>query len=118
KKLLTEFSQTADEFNLRSDRNSMIQDLTFDRYAFKLNSNLIEFNDGDVVIKDGKTTIKDVFIEKLKSTIVTSEQIRVAYNNISSSVQITPSGLETMFNGQISSRLNSVGHNFYFDSKY
>ena len=32
----------------------MIQDLTFDRNAFKLNSNLIEFNDGDVIIKDGK----------------------------------------------------------------
>src|SRR5699024_10860862 len=96
-KLLTEFSQTADGFNFRIDSNGMIQDLTFDRNAFKLNSNLIEFNDGDVVIKDGRTTIKDAFIEKLKSTIVTSEQIRVAYNNISSSVQITPSGLETMF---------------------
>src|SRR5699024_8775005 len=74
-KLLTEFSQTADGFNFRIDSNGMIQDLTFDRNAFKLNSNLIEFNDGDVIIKDGKTTIKDAFIEKLKSTIVTSEQI-------------------------------------------
>src|SRR5699024_5537114 len=96
----------------------MIQDLTFDRNAFKLNSNLIEFNDGDVVIKDGKTTIKDAFIEKLKSTIVTSEQIRVAYNNISSSVQITPSGLETTTNGSLSSRLNYYGHHFYYLGKY
>src|SRR5699024_10909202 len=60
-KLLTEFSQTADGFNFRIDSNGMIQDLTFDRNAFKLNSNLIEFNDGDVVIKDGVTTIKDAY---------------------------------------------------------
>src|SRR5699024_863783 len=66
-KLLTEFSQTADGFNFRIDSNGMIQDLTFDRNAFKLNSNLIEFNDGDVVIKDGRTTIKDAFIHSLAS---------------------------------------------------
>src|SRR5699024_8077848 len=66
-KLLTEFSQTADGFNFRIDSNGMIQDLTFDKNAFKLNSNLIEFNDGDVVIKDGKTTIKDAFIHNLAS---------------------------------------------------
>src|SRR5699024_3258223 len=66
-KLLTEFSQTADGFNFRIDSNGMIQDLTFDRNAFKLNSNLIEFNDGDVVIKDGVTTIKDAYIHKLVS---------------------------------------------------
>src|SRR5699024_10746900 len=117
-KLLTEFSQTADGFNFRIDSNGMIQDLTFDRYRFKLNSNLIEFNDGDVIIKDGRTTIKDAFIEKLKSTIITSEQVRVAYNNISNSVQITPSGLETTTNGSLSSRLNYYGHHFYFDGKY
>src|SRR5699024_6544518 len=52
------------------------------------------------------------------SDVCSSDLIRVAYNNISSSVQITPSGLETMFNGQLSSRLNSFGHNFYFDGKY
>src|SRR5699024_10083100 len=117
-KLLTECSQTADGYNFRIDSNGIIQDLTSDRNEFKLNSNQIELIDGDAVFKDGKTTIKDAFIEKLKSTSVTSEQIRVAYNNISSSVQITPSGLETMFNGQLSSRLNSFGHNFYFDGKY
>src|SRR5699024_1519301 len=66
-KLLTEFSQTADGFNFRIDSNGMIQDLTFDRNAFKLNSNLIEFNDGDVIIKDGVTTIKDAFIHNLAS---------------------------------------------------
>src|SRR5699024_9937663 len=66
-KLLTEFSQTADGFNFRIDSNGMIQDLTFDRNAFKLNSNLIEFNDGDVIIKDGRTTIKDAFIHNLAS---------------------------------------------------
>src|SRR5699024_892042 len=61
-KLLTEFSQTADGFNFRIDSNGMIQDLTFDRNAFKLNSNLIEFNEGDVVIIDVRATIKDAFI--------------------------------------------------------
>src|SRR5699024_6938025 len=67
-KLLTEFSQTADGFNFRVDSNGMIQDLTFVRNGFKLNSNLIEFNDGDVVIKDGKTSITQAFIDNLEVT--------------------------------------------------
>src|SRR5699024_8348755 len=75
-KLLTEFSQTADGFNFRIDSNGMIQDLTFDRNAFKLNSNLIEFNDGDVVIKDGVTTIKDAYIDKLFSKTAFIEQLK------------------------------------------
>src|SRR5699024_7108954 len=75
-KLLTEFSQTADGFNFRIDSNGMIQDLTFDRNAFKLNSNLIEFNDGDVVIKDGRTTIKDAYIDKLFSKTAFIEQLK------------------------------------------
>src|SRR5699024_6837190 len=54
--------------NFRIDSNGMIQDLTFDRNAFKLNSNLIEFNDGDVVIKDGKTSITQAFIDNLEVT--------------------------------------------------
>ena len=75
-KLLTEFSQTADGFNFRIDSNGMIQDLTFDRNAFKLNSNLIEFNDGDVIIKDGRTTIKDAYIDKLFSKTAFIEQLK------------------------------------------
>ena len=75
-KLLTEFSQTADGFNFRIDSNGMIQDLTFDRNGFKLNSNLIEFNDGDVVIKDGVTTIKDAYIDKLFSKTAFIENLK------------------------------------------
>src|SRR5699024_1950493 len=75
-KLLTEFSQTADGFNFRIDSNGMIQDLTFDRNGFKLNSNLIEFNDGDVIIKDGVTTIKDAYIDKLFSKTAFVEQLK------------------------------------------
>ena len=75
-KLLTEFSQTADGFNFKIDSNGMIQDLTFDRNGFKLNSNLIEFNDGDVVIKDGVTTIKDAYIDKLFSKTAFVEQLK------------------------------------------
>lgn len=75
-KLLTEFSQTADGFNFRIDSNGMIQDLTFDRNGFKLNSNLIEFNDGDVIIKDGVTTIKDAYIDKLFSKTAFIENLK------------------------------------------
>src|SRR5699024_6546836 len=50
--------------------------LTFDRNGFKLNSNLIEFNDGDVVIKDGVTTIKDAYIDKLFSKTAFIEQLK------------------------------------------
>ena len=75
-KLLTEFSQTADGFNFKIDSNGMIQDLTFDRNGFKLNSNLIEFNDGDVVIKDGVTTIKDAYIDKLFSKTAFIENLK------------------------------------------
>src|SRR5699024_5107939 len=85
-KLLTEFSQTADGFNFRIDSNGMIQDLTFDRNAFKLNSNLIEFNDGDVVIKDGRTTIKDAYIDKLCSKTAFIENLKavdIDFNRVS-----------------------------------
>ena len=75
-KLLTEFSQTSTGFNFRIDSNGMIQDLTFDRNRFKLNSNLIEFNDGDVVIKDGVTTIKQAVINNGHITELSFDKLK------------------------------------------
>src|SRR5699024_7108201 len=93
-KLLTEFSQTADGFNFRIDSNGMIQDLTFDRYRFKLNSNLIEFNDGDVVIKDGKTSITQAFIEDLKAIDIDFNKATGKGTGVNSYLTITGDRIE------------------------
>lgn len=97
-KLLTEFSQTSSGFNFKIDSNGMIQDLTFDRYRFKLNSNLIEFNNGDVVIKDGKTTIKDAFIHDLASNNAFINVLNSQYIN-SNEVTSEVGGNKTIIRG-------------------
>lgn len=93
-KLLTEFSQTSTGFNFRIDSNGMIQDLTFDRSRFKLNSNLIEFNDGDVVIKDGKTSITQAFIEDLKAIDIDFNKATGKGTGVNSYLTITGDRIE------------------------
>ena len=111
-KLLTEFSQTADGFNFRVDSNGMIQDLTFDRNGFKLNSNLIEFNDGDVVIKDGVTTIKDAYIHKL-----VSDDAFIQNAEITKLVSKDKANVLTVDNGLLSlSRADMQGYKLDFSS--
>ncbi|MFO3718487.1 phage tail spike protein [Staphylococcus felis] len=94
--------------SLSYNDNGTISDLVLNNQGVSLNSRLININQGDVVIENGVTTIKNLSAEKIK----------VAFNNITNSVNINPSGLETVENGTRTSLLNGVGHHFFYENKY
>lgn len=49
------------------DENGNISNFTVGSSGIKLNARVIDMNDGDVIIKNGVTTIKDAYIDKLFS---------------------------------------------------
>ncbi|MEM5614010.1 hypothetical protein AAHB43_15170 [Staphylococcus pseudintermedius] len=89
--------------SLSYNDNGTISDLVLNDQGVLLNSSLININQGDVIIENGVTTIKNL----------SSEKIKVAFNNISTSLSMTGNGLETWENGQMTSLLNGGGHHFY-----
>ncbi|HGH5491347.1 TPA: phage tail spike protein [Staphylococcus pseudintermedius] len=94
--------------SLSYNDNGTISDLVLNDQGVSLNSSLININQGDVVIENGVTTIKNL----------SSEKIKVAFNNISTSLSMTGNGLETWENGQMTSLLNGGGHHFYNNTFY
>src|SRR5699024_9091865 len=52
---------------LSYDDNGNVNDLNVGPSGVKINANIFEINDGDVIVKDGVTTIKDAYIDKLFS---------------------------------------------------
>ncbi|EGQ2811651.1 hypothetical protein FZ611_09905 [Staphylococcus pseudintermedius] len=94
--------------SLSYNDNGTISDLVLNDQGVLLNSSLININQGDVIIENGVTTIKNL----------SSEKIKVAFNNISTSLSMTGNGLETWENGQMTSLLNGGGHHFYNNTFY
>lgn len=97
-----------DGVSLSYNDNGTLSDLVLNNQGVSLNSQLININQGDVVIENGVTTIKNL----------SSEKIKVAFNNISTSLSMTGNGLETWENGQMTSLLNGGGHHFYNNTFY
>lgn len=93
---------------LKYDENGTIQSHTIGPDGVKIDASKIEINDGDVVIQNGRTTIKNL----------SSEKIKVAFNGITNSVNITPDGLETSSSGVRTSLLDGTGHHFFDESNY
>lgn len=62
--------------------------------------------------------IKAANIRDLETISLTSEQVKVGFNKIGNNVQITNSGLDTLSNGRLTSRMNATGHHFYKDGIY
>lgn len=62
--------------------------------------------------------IKAANIRDLNTISLTSEQVKVGFNKIGNNVQITNSGLDTLSNGRLTSRMNATGHHFYKDGIY
>ncbi|MBF0718308.1 hypothetical protein HZY95_01010 [Staphylococcus sciuri] len=75
---------------LKYDENGTVSDVTVGPSGVKLNTNVFEINDGDVVVKNGVTTIKDAYIDKLFS-----KQATINYLN---SVDITAKRIEAKDN--------------------
>ncbi len=59
------------------DENGNISDFTVGSSGIKLNGRVIDMNDGDVIIKNGVTTITDAYIPKLFSKKATIEYLDV-----------------------------------------
>ena len=57
------------------DENGNISDFTVGSSGIKLNGRVIDMNDGDVIIKNGVTTITDAYIPKLFSKKATMEYL-------------------------------------------
>ncbi|PKE73073.1 hypothetical protein CW665_01185 [Macrococcoides caseolyticum] len=57
------------------DENGNISDFTVGSSGIKLNGRVIDMNDGDVIIKNGVTTITDAYIPKLFSKQATIEYL-------------------------------------------
>lgn len=64
-RLMTELNQTNSGLDFTIDSNGVIQGFNLNKDKFRFDSQMIEFNDGDVIIKDGVTTIKQAWIDKL-----------------------------------------------------
>lgn len=75
---------------LSYDDNGDVIDLNVGPSGVKINTNVFEINDGDVIVKDGVTTIKDAYIDKLFS-----KQATINYLN---SVDITAKRIQAKDN--------------------
>ena len=132
-RVISELIVDARGISYQYDVNGMIQGFTLNKDYFKLNHNLIDINNGDVVIQNGKTTIKDAFINnlagntafinsltgktafinKIKAIDINAENIRVGFNKIAGSLQVTSTGLE-MYNGKTKTmQLDDRGSTFW-----
>ena len=132
-RVISELIVDARGISYQYDVNGMIQGFTLNKQYFKLNHNLIDINNGDVVIQNGKTTIKDAFINnlagntafinsltgktafinKIKAIDINAENIRVGFNKIAGSLQVTSTGLE-MYDGKTKTmKLDDRGSTFW-----
>ena len=132
-RVISELIVDARGISYQYDVNGMIQGFTLNKDYFKLNHNLIDINNGDVVIQNGKTTIKDAFINnlagntafinsltgktafinKIKAIDINAENIRVGFNKIAGSLQVTSKGLE-MYDGKTKTmQLDDRGSTFW-----
>lgn len=73
--VISEISTTTKGINLSYDENGNIQSYTMDENGIKINGSKIDINQGDVVIQNGVTTIKDAYIDKLFSKNATINKL-------------------------------------------
>lgn len=73
--VISEISATTKGINLSYDENGNIQSYTMDKNGIKIDGSKIDINQGDVVIQNGVTTIKDAYIDKLFSKNATIQYL-------------------------------------------
>lgn len=74
--VVSEISATTKGINLSYDENGNIQSYTMDRNGIKIDGSKIDINQGDVIVQNGVTTIKDAYIDKLFSNQATIEYLK------------------------------------------
>lgn len=91
-RVVSEFiNNTTDGMTFTYDENGNIQSQNIGPQGIKFDATKFEINDGDVVVKNGRTTIKDAYIDKLFSKNAT-----IQYLN---SIDITAKRLQAVDNG-------------------
>ena len=97
-RVISELIVDARGISYQYDVNGMIQGFTLNKDYFKLNHNLIDINNGDVIITNGKTTIKDAFINNLagNTAFINSLTSKSAFiNNAKVTELISANGRDT-----------------------
>ncbi|WWT40494.1 hypothetical protein [Staphylococcus phage PT94] len=89
------------------DENGAIQSFNVGPNGVVIDSSKININKGDVIIENGVTSIKNLSADK----------IRVGFNGISSNLNMTSTGLQTVQNGMVTSILDGTGHHFFNNYK-
>ncbi|PTH71348.1 hypothetical protein BU580_11880, partial [Staphylococcus agnetis] len=75
-RVVSEFiNNTTDGMTFRFDENGNIQSHSIGPQGIKFDATKFEINDGDVVVKNGRTTIKDAYIDKLFSNQATINKL-------------------------------------------
>lgn len=75
-RVVSEFvNNTTDGMTFRYDENGNIQSHSIGPQGIKFDATKFEINDGDVVVKNGRTTIKDAYIDKLFSNQATINKL-------------------------------------------
>lgn len=107
-RILSELKVNTTGLSYIYDENGNIQSFNVGSDGVGIDSSKIKINNGDVLIENGRTTIKNL----------SSEKIKVAFNGITNSVNITPAGLETSSSGVRTSLLDGTGHHFFDGTNY
>lgn len=83
--------------------NGTISDIVLDNQGIALNSHLININEGDVVIQNGVTTIKDLVADKITSGILRSNDSGLVFDIDRNVMNVYESGAINFFTrGRIS----------------
>ncbi|MDU0465857.1 hypothetical protein QVA79_11790, partial [Staphylococcus chromogenes] len=90
-RVVSEFiNNTTSGMTLTYDENGNIQSQNIGPQGIKIDATKFEINDGDVVVKNGRTTIKDAYIDKLFSNQATINKLN--------SIDITAKRLQAVDN--------------------
>lgn len=76
-RVVSEFvNNTSDGMSFRYDENGNIQSYSIGPQGVKIDATKFEINDGDVIVQNGITTIKDAYIDKLFSKRATIDYLK------------------------------------------
>ncbi|WP_241954870.1 phage tail spike protein [Staphylococcus chromogenes] len=100
-RVVSEFiNNTTDGMTFRFDENGNIQSHSIGPQGIKFDATKFEINDGDVVVKNGRTTIKDAYIDKLFSNQATIEYLKATDIDLNrATVSGTSNGESTVLSG-------------------
>lgn len=96
----TALSMLADGITMSASNGDKLSTFNIDPYNIKLNSRMIDINDGDVIIKDGKASINEASIKKLMTSNVMIQTVMNEMGKVDGGLTIKrPDGGYLVYNG-------------------